>query len=145
MYDPHSNHGSIGRVILAYELGKRGNGRLLINLSHRPFSFSELTAGKEFPKSFSIAFTSRDAWEDILHPFTRVNTYDLTVVYQRIYYDRGTDSGIVIPAKQEALSPQIQRPDGILKKVLVNAEATVIHVTPQPRHQRQRILYALLR
>ena len=106
MYDPHSNHGSIGRVILAYELGKRGNGRLLLNLSHRPFSFSELTAGKEFPKSFSIAFTSRDAWEDIPHPFTRVNTYGLTVAYQRIYYDRGTDSNIVIPTKQEVFLPK---------------------------------------
>ena len=49
----------------------------------------------------------------------------------------------VIPAKQEALSSPSQRPDCILDKVLVNAEATVIHVTPQPRHQRQRILDSL--
>lgn len=59
--------------------------------------------------------------------------HGLETAHQRVY-DGDTDSGIMIPAEQEVLFSQSQRSDGILYKVVINAEATVIQVTPQPGH-----------
>ena len=45
------------------------------------------------------------------------------------------------PAEQEVLPAQGQRPDGILHKVVVDAEASVVHITAQSREKWQRVAY----
>lgn len=55
-------------------------------------------------------------------------------------YTIGAHGSIVVAAEQEVLSSQGQRPDGVLRKVVVDTEAAVIDISPKPRHQGKRIL-----
>ena len=45
----------------------------------------------------------------------------------------------MVPAEQEVLPAQGKRPDGILHEVVVDAEASVVHIVAQSGKQRQRI------
>ena len=93
--------------------------------------------GQEFTEGFAVILVSGDP-KDILHLFTRVNVQCLATVHQGVD-DGGTYRSIVVPAEQEVLPAQGQRPDGILHKVVVDAEAAVVHIAAQPWQQRKRI------
>ena len=87
--------------------------------------------GQEVAENVSVILVPGDTEHHVLHPFTRVYAHGFATAHQRVY-DGGTDGSIVIPAEQEVLSSQGQRSDGILHKVVVNAEAPVIHIATKP-------------
>ncbi len=62
--------------------------------------------GQEFAESAPVVLVSRDTEHHVLHPFTRgLHTHCFATAHQRVY-DGGTNSGVVIPAEQEVLSPK---------------------------------------
>ena len=94
--------------------------------------------GKEFPEGFTVVFIAGDTQQHILYPRAGIHAPRLAGVHQGVD-DGRTDGGIVVPAEQEVLPAQGQRPDGILHEVVVNAEASVVHIAAQSGEQRQCI------
>ena len=93
---------------------------------------------QEFTEGFAVVLVTGDPEQDILHPFTRVHVQGLATVRQGVY-DGSTYCSIVVSTEQEVLPAQGQRPDGVLHKVVVDAEAAVVHVAAQPWQQGQSI------
>ena len=87
--------------------------------------------GQETAECVPVIFVPWDPKQHILHPFTGIYTHCFAAAHQRVY-DSGTDGGILIPTEQEVFPAQSQRSDGILHKVVVNAEALVIHIATKP-------------
>lgn len=95
--------------------------------------------GQEFTEGLPVVLLVPGHPEQgILHPFTRIDVQSLATVHQGVG-DGGAYGGIVVPAEQEVLPAQGQRPDGILHKVVVDTEAPVVHITAQPRQKRKCI------
>ena len=93
---------------------------------------------QEFTESFTVVLVPGYPEQDILHPFTWINVQGLATVHQGVD-DGSTHRSIVVPAEQVVLPSQGQRPDSILHKVVVNAEAPVIHIAAQAWQKRERI------
>ena len=91
---------------------------------------------QEFTEGFPVVLVPGYPEQDILLPFTRIDVQSLAAVLQEVDYG-GTCGGIVVPAEQEVLPAQGQRPDGILHKVVVDTEAAVVHIAAQPRQTQK--------
>lgn len=97
---------------------------------------------QEFTEGFPTVLVPGYPEQDILQPFTQIDVQGFATVHQGVN-DGGACGGIVVPAEQEILPAQGQRPDGILHKVVVDTEAAVVHIAAQPRQKDDRIGFLL--
>ena len=81
---------------------------------------------QEFAECLPVVLVAEGPDKNVFHTFVGVFTHVLAGIHKGVH-DGCTDCGIV-PATLGVLPSQGQWPDGILDKVVVNAELPAIHI-----------------
>ena len=88
-------------------------------------------SGQESCEILAVALPVGQYAEDILHPYSRVNSCGLTSAYEGVYDGCPICRGVVA-AEEIVLPAECQRPDSVLDEVVVDVDPAVIHIARQP-------------